>query len=79
MGLILPPGQKVNLPVVTVFLDHWIPIHPMSTKRPRDPNDVTEECEEDPLDVFYLFFGLLRNSIREVSPSTWKNLFKNSR
>ena len=28
----------------------------------------------DDLDIFYLYFGLLRNAIKEVSPSTWKNI-----
>ena len=31
---------------------------------------------EDPLDIFYFYFGILRNTIKKVSPETWKNLLK---
>tara|TARA_B100000073_G_C23736303_1_gene572282 strand:- start:1184 stop:1330 length:147 start_codon:yes stop_codon:yes gene_type:complete len=34
------------------------------------------KATDDPLDVFYLFFGLLRDAIKEVSPETWRNLLK---
>ena len=33
---------------------------------------------DDPLDIFYLYFGLLRDSIKEVSPETWKAILKGS-
>ena len=29
---------------------------------------------DEDLDVFYLYFGILRNAIKEVSPETWRNL-----
>jgi hypothetical protein len=41
------------------------------TPKPKDP---LEEFSETPLDIFYLFFGLLRNTIKEVNPETWRSL-----
>ena len=33
-----------------------------------------EVFSEEPLDIFYFYMGLLRNTIREVSPETWWGL-----
>jgi hypothetical protein len=38
------------------------------------PKDPLEEFSENPLDIFYFYMGLLRDTIREVSPETWWGL-----
>ena len=42
-----------------------------NTPQPKDP---LEEFSETPLDIFHFYMGLLRNSIKEVSPETWWGL-----
>jgi len=42
-----------------------------NTPQPKDPLEV---FSEEPLDIFYFYMGLLRNSIKEVSPETWWGL-----
>lgn len=29
---------------------------------------------EEPLDIFYFYLGLLRDTLKEVSPETWRSL-----
>ena len=38
------------------------------------PKDPLEEFSENPLDIFSFYVGLLRDTIREVSPETWWGL-----
>jgi len=40
------------------------------------PKDPLEEFSENPLDIFSFYMGLLRDTIREVSPDTWRSLLK---
>ena len=45
------------------------------TTSPRQETPV-EVFSEEPLDIFYFYMGLLRNTIKEVSPDTWRSLLK---
>ena len=38
------------------------------------PETPLEVFSEEPLDIFYFYLGLLRNTIKEVSPETWRSL-----
>ena len=40
------------------------------------PKDPLEEFSENPLDIFYFYVGLLRETIKKVSPDTWRSLLK---
>ena len=42
-----------------------------SSTQPENPLEV---FSEEPLDIFYLYLGLLRKTIKEVSPETWRSL-----
>ena len=37
----------------------------------KDPMDV---FYDSPLDIFHLYFGILRDTIKKVDPETWKSL-----
>jgi len=39
--------------------------------------DPLTEFSENPLDIFYFYVGLLRETIKEVNPETWRSLLKN--
>tara|TARA_R100000030_G_scaffold13616_1_gene9006 strand:+ start:676 stop:879 length:204 start_codon:yes stop_codon:yes gene_type:complete len=38
------------------------------------PETPLEVFSEEPLDIFYFYLGLLRNTIKEVNPETWRSL-----
>ena len=38
--------------------------------------DPLTEFSENPLDIFYFYVGLLRETIKKVSPDTWRSLLK---
>ena len=38
------------------------------------PETPLEVFSEEPLDIFYFYMGLLRNTIKEVNPETWRSL-----
>ena len=50
----------------------------MNGKTDQDWNSVSDDDDEDSFDVFYLYFGILRNVLKTVSPELWKQLLQPS-
>ena len=50
----------------------------MNGKTDQDWNLVSDDEDEDSFDVFYLYFGILRNVLRTVCPELWKELLRSS-
>jgi hypothetical protein len=61
--------------LITDQSQKWVWSFFMEPNNPQS-KDPLEEFSEEPLDIFYFYVGLLRNTIREVSPDTWRSLLK---
>jgi len=65
-GVIYLNNPHPGVEVIVKYLRGMTP-----SPKPKDP---LEEFSENPLDIFSFYMGLLRNTIREVSPETWWGL-----